>query len=298
MKKDSQWDWWRAALAGADQPIHEDQPMSGFYRVRAKGGPFEPVAIWRDKNSNELRARRAGQSVDPHQIWTWACRNPVSHEEYKAVEAGGQWSDAPPPIAVAGHNLPADDAERLALLLKEETAAIAIWLNEGAIDNEDRAAAAAELTKRAIAFAKEAEDLRVKEKKPFMDQANAIQRKWAPIVGGFEDLNRKLKRALDDFLREKKRKLEEERRAQQEEQSGEDPFGLPPLPEKVSVGNVGATVSLRTYKVGRITDMAAFLAANAGNAAIIDAAQKVANALARAGATSPGMEIINEERAA
>lgn len=293
--KTDQWAWWRAALAGADQPIHEDTPNSGFFRVRAgKGGPFEPVAIWRDGKSGELRAVRAGKPVDPHRIWTWACRSPVSEQEYRKVEAGGEWSDAPPPVAVAGHNLPSDDAERLALLLQEEDAAIKAWLATGPIDDEDRASAAAELTKRAIRFAKEAEDLRKKEKAPHDAAGKAVQAKWAPIVFGFESLNGALKRALDDFLRAKKRAMEEERAAA----AKDDPFNLPPVTEKVNVGNVGATVTLRSYKTARITDAAAFLTANATNSTILEAAQKVANALARAGATSPGMETITEERAA
>lgn len=296
MTKTDQWSWWRAALTGADQPIHEDQPESGFYRVRAgKGGPFEPVAIWRDAKSGEVRAVRDGRPVDPFKIWTWACRNPVSEKEYRKVVAGGEWSDAPPPVAVAGHNLPQDDAERLALLLKEESEVIIAWLREGPIEDEDRAAAAAELTKRAIRYAKEAEDLRKREKKPHDDAARAVQVKWSPIVAGFEFLNTSLKRALDDFLRAKKREAEEAAR----EAAKDDPFGLPAVaPVKASVGNVGATVTLRSYKVARLTDPAAFLAANATNAVILEAAQKVANALARAGATSPGMEIVTEERAA
>jgi hypothetical protein len=298
--KTDQWAWWRAALAGADQPIHENQPESGFYRVRSgRGGPFVRVAIWRDKTGKVL-AQRDGKAVDADQIWTWACRNPVSEAEFRKVEAGGEWSDAPPPTPVAGHNLPQDDAERLALLLREEDAAIKAWLAEGPIDDEDRAAAAAELTKRAIAYAKEAEDLRKREKKPHDDAAKAVQQKWTPIVSGFEVLNSILKRSLDDYLRKKKREAEEAAREAAREAVKDDPFGLPPVtaPIKASVGNVGATVTLRTYKVARITDMAAFLTANATNATIIEAAQKVANALARAGASSPGMETVTEERAA
>jgi hypothetical protein len=290
--KPNDYDWWSRTLKGEELPIHEDTPQPGFYRVRKKDKSFDRVAIWRDK-SGELRAARDGRAADPVQIWTWACRYPVSEAEFRKVEAGGQWSDAPPTIAVAGHNLPQDDAERLALLLKEEGDAIKAWLDEGPIDDENRAAAAAELTKRAIRYAREAEDLRKKEKAPHDNAGKAVQAKWAPIVSGFEALNGSLKRALDDFLRAKKRALEEERAAA----AKDDPFGLPPV-EKVNVGNVGATVTLRSYKTARITDPVAFLTANATNSTILEAAQKVANALARAGASSPGMDIVTEERAA
>jgi len=53
-----------------------------------------PVRIWRDEGSGELLALRDGKRVDPYEIWTWVCLNPVSVEAYEDVlERGGGWPD-------------------------------------------------------------------------------------------------------------------------------------------------------------------------------------------------------------
>ena len=44
--------------------------------------------------SGELLALRHGRHVDPYEVWTWVCLNPVSVEAYEEVlERGGRWPD-------------------------------------------------------------------------------------------------------------------------------------------------------------------------------------------------------------
>src|SRR4051812_17925341 len=95
--------FWRSALTGAAQPIHENDPQAGYYRVRAyRGGPWLPVAIWRETDGR-LKALRDGSPVDPQDLWTWCCQHPVTYEAYLAVAEGGQpWPDEVP--AGLGHN--------------------------------------------------------------------------------------------------------------------------------------------------------------------------------------------------
>ena len=53
-----------------------------------------PVRIWRDEGSGALLALRDGKRVDPYEVWTWVCLNPVSVEAYEAVLVNGApWPD-------------------------------------------------------------------------------------------------------------------------------------------------------------------------------------------------------------
>jgi len=87
--------YWHSTLQGKSLPIHENDPQEGWYRTRPrKGYRSLPVRIWRDEASGGLLAVRDGRRVDPYEVWTWACLNPVSVEAYEDVlERGGRWPD-------------------------------------------------------------------------------------------------------------------------------------------------------------------------------------------------------------
>ena len=88
--------YWSNALNGIPGHIHENDPQEGWYRTRPrKGYRSLPVRIWRDEGSGALLALRDGKRVDPYEVWTWCCLNPVSVEAYEAVlERGEDWPDA------------------------------------------------------------------------------------------------------------------------------------------------------------------------------------------------------------
>ena len=90
--------YWKNALMGILGPIHENAPQCGWYRTRPKRGYASlPVRIWRDHEGTDLRALKAGRAIDPCEIWTWCCMNPVSEDAYKeALERGDQWPDGVP----------------------------------------------------------------------------------------------------------------------------------------------------------------------------------------------------------
>lgn len=87
--------YWRSTLQGKSLPIHENDPQEGWYRTRPrKGYRSLPVRIWRDEGSGEFLALRDVRRVDPYEVWTWVCMNPVSVEAYEAViEKGAAWPD-------------------------------------------------------------------------------------------------------------------------------------------------------------------------------------------------------------
>ena len=91
----SELTYWHSTLQGKSLPIHENHPEEGWYRTRPrKGYRSLPVRIWRDEGSGELLALRDGKRVDPYEIWTWVCLNPVSVEAYEdVIERGGRWPD-------------------------------------------------------------------------------------------------------------------------------------------------------------------------------------------------------------
>ncbi|MEJ1933453.1 hypothetical protein WDZ92_24905 [Nostoc sp. NIES-2111] len=96
--------WWHKALEGSFGPIHENDPQPGFYRTRPrKGESGDPVAIF--ETPEGLKALRAGRLVDPCDVWTWCCMQPITRETYIAVaERGEPWPDQNPARAGIGHN--------------------------------------------------------------------------------------------------------------------------------------------------------------------------------------------------
>ena len=67
--------WWRQALLGEFGPIYENDPQSGYYRMRrGKGGPWVPVAIWGEEGASGVSCLVSGQDRDAYDVWTWCCR--------------------------------------------------------------------------------------------------------------------------------------------------------------------------------------------------------------------------------
>ena len=104
MNSRSQLTYWHSTLQGKSLPIHENDPQEGWYRTRPrKGYRSLPVRIWRDERSGALLALRDGKRVDPYEVWTWVCLNPVSVEAYEAaLMAGAPWPDE---IGLVGQGL-------------------------------------------------------------------------------------------------------------------------------------------------------------------------------------------------
>lgn len=92
--------WWRAALAGSPPPLHESEPVCGYFRVRDRRGanknlapikrPFIACAIWRDHNG-ELCAELAGDPVSVGSVWPWCAKHPIPYEHYQHWHEHGSW---------------------------------------------------------------------------------------------------------------------------------------------------------------------------------------------------------------
>jgi hypothetical protein len=331
------YDWWQQALAdphkiGASLKIHEGHPQPGFYRKRAyKDGPFVPVAIWQDDTGHML-AVAGGKAVDAGDVWTFCCRQPISEEVYRAVAAGGAWPDEPAPI---GHNsnVSDDPHAQLAHDLASETETATSFLKKP-IATKDDADRAAVWSKRLAAIAKKATDQHKVEKQPHLDAGRTVDEKWRPIREGADELSKKLKRHLDDWLREQDR-IERERQAKAREEAerirreAEDAARkaaeVEQAPEaeraaaldrarklqdeardaerdaearNAAAGRTGAKVALRTFVSAEITDYDALVAALKDRPEVRDVVQSLANRAAKSGVDLPGMKIVEERRAA
>lgn len=106
----STYTYYRSALTGVFGPVHENDPQCGYYRMRrGRGGPWIPVAIWREapvsnqnsanSDSGKLVSLVDGVEKDPYEVWTWVCRYPVPYETYVAVaERGVAWPENLPDL--------------------------------------------------------------------------------------------------------------------------------------------------------------------------------------------------------
>lgn len=329
-----QYAWWTKALElGRGRELTREQmqglnittdPQPGFYRKRNDGGRDIPVAIWFDERG--LVAVAGDNPINPVDIWTWVCRWPVSEKVWNEVADNGKpWpDDAPTPPKT--HNLPSDPHEALTVEFAGEKEMAEAFLKTP-ITTQERADQAAVWSKRIAAIAKKATDLHKVEKQPALDAGRAVDDKWRALKDEPDALSKRLKRHLDDFLREQQRlELERQRKARDEadrirRQAEEAALAAAPDDEvakanadrlqqeaadaerdakarNATAGRTGARVALRTYYVGEITDYDALLAALKDRAEIREAVQSLANRAATSGVDLPGMKIVEERRAA
>lgn len=326
----NRWLWWQNALKGQFGPIHSE-PEQGYFRTRKKNGPWEPVAIWWDEDVGGWLAYRSGREVEADEIWTWCCRNPITHEAYEKAVAGGGFDDEPKAaVAPAGHNsADADPMEALRIEYLGEKELAEEFL-KSPIKTKADADKAAIWSKRLADIAKRATDQHKIEKQPVLDETRRIDDKWRELKEDPKELSTKLKRHMDAYLREQDR-LEQERQRKAREQADkireqaeaaaaeakQDSSGDVAAANRAeqlaqqaadaerdaqarnaAAGRTGAKVALRTFVSAEITDIDALLIALRDRDEIKELVQSLANRAAKAGRSLPGMKIIEEKRAA
>lgn len=329
------WNFWRKAVAdptaigGKGLPLYVDAPEIGFYRYHDKRqGRWRPVAFFLD-DEGAMHADVEGGPIDEKHIgdlWHRCCRYPIAYETYEQAMATGRFDDEPPPPA--GHNLPdnADPHDRLTAEYEGERELVEAFLKEPIADQAgaDRAGI---WSKRLLDIARRATEHFTIEKRPVLDEGRRIDDKWRDIRDRPAALATKLKRHIDAFLIAKQRaerervekakaealKLQREAAEKaREAEAANNPQVLAAAGAAVAAaqdaarqaeyrrpqaGRTGAKVSLRVYRRAEITDFPVFLAAVKDQQEVRDAAQLVADRLARAKVAMDGMRIIEEERA-
>ncbi|WP_051447601.1 hypothetical protein [Rhizobium leguminosarum] len=335
------WEWYQKALAdpssigSKDLPVHEDTPHPGYYRVRRKDSPWEPVAIFFPEDSDQLVAYRNGNEVrDINALWVWCCRQPVEFDAYEAAMDGKGWVDEPPTAPGIGDNSgEADpfDALNIEYLGEKEQAEEFMKAN---VTTQAQADKVAIWAKRLTSIKSRAEGFHKVEKQPHLDAGRAVDDKWRELKSDPDELAKKLKVHIKPFLQEQLR-IEEERQSKaraeaekiraareaelhaqiQAAQAIDNPdsekvgaliknierIANEPIEveaRKVNAGRTGARVSMRTEKVGVVTDYGKAAAALVAmrHKDLIEIIDTLAKRAAKAGLPFDGMEIREEER--
>jgi hypothetical protein len=224
----SGYEFWQAALAGKKPPVHEGDPMPGFYyklegdaRLK-KDRTRLPVAIWQSDVGDILTlvGFNGSQKLrDSVETWSWVCQYPVTEEAYRRAFDAGRWADDPPPVAEAvlvdfpvetagiGHNLPIDPAERMAAELHGEEETTAEFLATPITTQAD-ADKAAVWAKRLTEMSGKAVDLHKAAKAPALEAGRIVDRTWFPIRDRANELATKLKNHMLPFLKKQKEAAE------------------------------------------------------------------------------------------
>jgi hypothetical protein len=304
--------YYRALLDGDVLP---DEPCPGLFRLPARmtnstgntgnKPPISwPVVIWRDVFTKKLMVR-FGKREDADLIegsdrylqfvdGGWRGILPVSEEEYDRRLETGSWSNES--VAVTRSNLapPDDSYEGLRDAIENLAREAQDLIGRGVARNKHDADQAADVANKLGQLQKRADSARLEQKRPYMEQAKAVDDLWSPLVS-LAGIFAKLKAlVITPFLQQAKRAAEEARFQAQLTGTPEDK--LPAT--KITAGARGRPVALRTIKHAKITNYDALLEALKDHGDVQIAVQKAANASARAGITLPGMEIVETEAAA
>jgi hypothetical protein len=316
------WEWYFAALKdpsaiGKTLLAAESDPQQGYYRARFKDSQWEPVAIFYPEGSDQLVGYRNGREVrDVNALWVSCLRHPISYAAYEKAIAGGGFDDEPP--APVGHNSgDADPFDALRLELAGEAEQADEFL-KSEVKTQADADKAGIWAKRLSEIAKRADAEREREKAPHLQACRDVDDKWRPVVGDAKDKAAALKRHVEPFLIAQKRAAEEaarkareeaerQRRAAQEAQDEQQRAAALAAAQEAeraaevknaSAGRTGARVSVRTEKVGVVTDYAKAAVAlvamkHKDMIAVID---QLAQRAAKSGMAFDGMEIKEQER--
>lgn len=304
---------YRDMLAGKEVPIHADQPYPGRYKMK-RGNRFVAVLINHDSDG-DLKARVGSEIVDATSVWTYCAKHPIAKADFDAFNENGIFPGE------IGHN--SGDlslVEEIADAAKQATE----WLEKSKIDGKVAADTAANMRARLLDLGKKAEAEREEKVRPHLDGQKAVNAKYKPLVDAATSAANTLRDALTVWMRAEQAKLDAEltakRKAEAERYAKEqaeraakmasDPIAAltdpepelpmaPIEPPKVQAGGqAGRKAHMRTQVRYEIEDYGAALAHVKDHKDVIAAVEKACFAMAKAGATVPGIKRIEEKVAA
>jgi hypothetical protein len=304
------YDWWKAQVLHQRDPRNNPEPelevgvaYPGIYRWRTRRG-FVPVQIWRSDEGTLQTINGKTAYADEQfceNVFSWCCRNAITKQQLDGFLLSKHWFDEPAPVvAQPGSNLPENFVEAMRLRLEGEKDEIERFLKEP-VDNQERADKAANWAARLIREVRDpVEEMRVKEKQPYLDEARSVDQTYVPIRDLAASLVKRLKEAPEAWMREEKKRMLEAAGIPALSPNYE-PDRRRPYVERVNAkaGTVGSRTSLREVRSGVVDDRMAFATwlVESGNLDYAACEQEIANKLARAKTTAPGMRIHTEEKA-
>lgn len=315
------YDFWRRAIAGEKVgdtlAVHESEANCGFYRARSGSGtPFRPVAIWMDGENMVATAGNPPEFADPIEIWSYACRNAVTEQQYRDYFTNGRWHDEDEAVTASlAHSLKNSSDDPAEILKDQIESALAGVKTHAEIKDDAQAALAQGVRSRLLELGGDADKLRVKEKAPHLEAGKAVDKKFQPLVQSAQTGADAIRAALKAHENRKlvaeqaeKRRVEEAARLAAAEAVKNAPKGapapapqpaLPPAPAPVAAATIkgghGRAASVMMVKVAEITDQDALYKHFREDGEIIARLAKLADKNAKAGIETPGMTI-KEER--
>lgn len=208
MTEQNAYAWWELALTGEKiggpkLPVHEGIPEIGFFRKRKfKGGPWQAVAIFED--GGKIVAMVDDTMVDPSDIWTFVCRNPVSYDDYNQFRAGNGWPDDDKTVSAQIEASPGigdnsgvvDEVEALKDQIDNALKGADAYVK---ISDDATASKAQSLRNRLNELSGNAKKIHDKEKEPFLEGGKAVDAKWLPMVKSAKAGADKIRKAMDDW---------------------------------------------------------------------------------------------------
>jgi hypothetical protein len=318
------WAWYQAALknpsaVGKTLPVHENDPQQGYYRVKNRDKGFDPVAIYYPEGSDELVAYRNGREVRPDEIWTWACRSPVSYDAYTAAVDGKGWPDEdkvvaaqvkPPEPTIGDNSAVVDEADTLKDQIEAALAGMKAYEK---VEDDATAAKALSLRNRLNELSGQADKIRVKLKEPHLEAGKAVDAKFQPLVKSAKAGADKVRDAIGAWEtvklqaeRKRQRDIEQARIAAEQaarEQQGDTavidqpepsaPVAAAPAAIKPSYGKA-ASVQAKIV-LDEVTDWTALAVYMSGHAEMQDLLRKLAQRAIDAGRTDvPGITTVEK----
>jgi hypothetical protein len=297
----SEYAWHEAALRGEARPLVNGVCVPGFFRLQRNGDTPLPVAVW-EVDGELLGVVGNPNVIDPipaderffDRVFQWCAKRPISAETFWKAAESGEWPDAPPENG-ARSNLPDDPFEALRIEIEGEVAEVERWLRSAHVADQSAADLCANWAERISGLEKRAVEMRVAEKRPHDEAGKAVMARFAPLVESAENGKQALKQALAPYLSEQRRREEAERQAALAR--GEAPARTN---GKAAAGTTGRRVALRTTASAVIEDWPAFAAwlLARENADLRAELQRIADRMARAGASAPGIRVERVESVA
>ena len=148
----------------------------------------------------------------------------MENEQIKPVGPDERVESTEPAAAGIGHNLgPVFDVEKRDALAKQAekfTSVSSAWAKHVVRDEKDEALITDQIT-GLRKLKKIVDEARIADKKPYDDAAKAVQAAYVPIIRKIEASIEALKPKLAAYLTEKQRRIEDERRKAQEQAARE-----------------------------------------------------------------------------
>ncbi len=233
MQDAKDYEFWRMALRGGKQAVHELNPQCGFYKRRlVKDGEWLPIAFWRNKDDHIVCCFE-GKLVDPLEHWTFAAKYPVSEASYRHYIRNGHWPDNVSQSPRS--NMPSDPFEALKLEVEDKLEQAQNWLKTAPkVPTETDANMARNMQAALLQLNKRADAMHKLEKQPHLDASRAVDTKFdfrkvvATVADRLRDVFTAFMRAEEARQRaaaqkkfeEERRKAEEARKAAEEERKG------------------------------------------------------------------------------